>query len=92
MSHLLWEKEFYEDGQTIADRIASLVPQVSAAAARDIAIEARSEMNLRHVPLLIAREMARGPTEHRLLTGATLEAIIQRPDELCEFLMLYWTT
>lgn len=92
MSHLLWEKEFYEDGQTIADRIASLVPQVPAAAARDIAIEARIEMNLRHVPLLIAREMARGPVDHRLLTGATLENIIQRPDELCEFLAIYWST
>jgi len=90
MSCLLWEREFYESGASIADRIASLVKEVPATDAMNIAIEARSEMSLRHVPLLIAREMARGPVEHRLLTGATLENIIQRPDELGEFLSIYW--
>lgn len=89
MSCMLWEGEFYEDGQTIADRIASLIKQVTPDEAMSIAIEAREQMKLRHVPLLIAREMARIPT-HNKRVAITLEKIIQRPDELTEFLAMYW--
>jgi len=86
---LLWEKTFYEDGVEIADRIAELVPQVDAEKVAALAIEARSEMHLRHVPLWIVRQMARHKT-HRGLVGDTLATVIQRPDELAEFLALYW--
>lgn len=89
MSCLLWEKEFYEDGQEIADRIAGLVPRVPPSAAAGIAIEARDRMKLRHAPLLIVREMARCP-EQKKLVADTLEEIIRRPDELTEFLAIYW--
>lgn len=90
MSCLLWESEFYEDGVRIADRIAALVPQVSPECAAACAVEAREKMRLRHVPLLIVREMARGPVGHRRLVAATLERVIQRADELAEFLSIYW--
>lgn len=89
MACLLFESQFYEDGVTIADRIAALVPQVAPSAVAAIAIEARTQMNLRHAPLLLVREMARHP-EHRLLVGDTLPKVIQRADELSEFLALYW--
>jgi 60 kDa SS-A/Ro ribonucleoprotein len=46
-------------------------------------------MYLRHVPLLIAREMARHNT-HKKYVAETLSRIIQRPDELTEFLAIYW--
>lgn len=89
MACLLWESQFYEDGTTIAERIAALVPQVAPSAVAEMAIQARSEMNLRHVPLLLVREMARHAA-HRGLVAETLPQVIQRADELSEFLALYW--
>lgn len=89
MACLLWEDGFYESGQTVADRIAALVPTVKPEAVSALAIEARSKMHLRHAPLLVVREMARHPP-HRKLVAVTLEAVIQRADELAEFLALYW--
>ena len=89
MSCLLWEKEFYEDGKDIASRIAALVPHVKPPVVAAIAIEARTRMKLRHVPLLIVRAMAQ-IQEHKQLVSSTLQAIIQRPDELTEFLAMYW--
>lgn len=91
MACMLWEGEFYEDGISIADRIMSTIPNVDATACMEIAIEARTSMKLRHVPLLIARQMCRLP-EHKKLVAHTLEQIIQRPDELTEFLAIYWAT
>lgn len=90
MSCLLWEDEFYEDGVTIANRIKDLVKQVTPEQAAKIAIEARGAFKLRHAPLLAVREMARHP-KHKQLVADTLEAVIQRPDELAEFLAMYWS-
>ena len=56
---------------------------------QSVAVEAREKMKLRHTPLLLVREMARHPG-HRQLVGATLERVVQRPDELAEFLAIYW--
>jgi hypothetical protein len=89
MSCLLWESEFYEDGVEIAERIASLIPRVDPAKVAALAVAARSESKLRHVPLLIVREMARLP-KHRDLVSATLCAVIQRADELAEFVSIYF--
>lgn len=89
MNCMLWESQFYEDGVTIADRIKALVPAVAAEKVAAMAIEAREQMKLRHAPLLIVREMARHET-HRKLVADTLARIVQRPDELTEFLAIYW--
>jgi len=89
MSTLLWERQFYEDGQDIAQRIADLVPQVAPAKVGAMAIEARGGMKLRHVPLLLVREMARHAS-HKAFVGATLAQVIQRTDELAEFMAIYW--
>ena len=59
---LLWEREFYEEGAEIAARIASFVPLVEAGNVAALAVEAREQMKLRHVPLLLVREMARHKT------------------------------
>ena len=87
MSCLLWENNFYESGEDIVLRIRSLVKKVPADQVAEIAIEARSKFNLRHVPLLLARELARGQGN---VVGRTISEVIQRPDELTEFLSLYW--
>jgi len=89
MATLLWEDCHYESGESIADRIKALVPKVEPLRVAQIAIDARSLMKLRHVPLLIAREMARIDT-HKHLVSKLLPEIIQRPDELTEFLAIYW--
>lgn len=89
MNCLLWENQFYEDGVSIAERMAKLVPLVEPAEAAALAVEAREAMKLRYAPLLIVREMARSPA-HRGLVADTLERIIQRPDELTQFLAIYW--
>lgn len=89
MACLLWEKQFYEDGEDIAARIAGIIPKVNADTVQQIAIEARERMKLRHMPLFIVREMARLKS-HQHLVADTLERIIQRADEPAEFLSLYW--
>lgn len=89
MSCMLWEDGFYESGVKISDRITALIAQVESKTVAKIAIDAREKMKLRHVPLLIVREMARNPI-HRPFVAQTLAAVIQRPDELTEFVSLYW--
>ena len=86
---LLWETQFYEDGVEIAGRIAELVPKVQAEKVAALAVEAREQMKLRHAPLFLVREMARHAT-HRRLVAETLERVIQRADELAEFVAIYW--
>jgi hypothetical protein len=86
---MLWEDEFYESGETIAARIRALVPQVAPATVAALAVEARTAMKLRHAPLLLVREMARYAT-HRALVAETLVRVIQRADELAEFVAIYW--
>lgn len=41
---LLWEKQFYEDGVEIAQRITQLVPKVAAETVAALAVEARAQM------------------------------------------------
>jgi 60 kDa SS-A/Ro ribonucleoprotein len=86
---LLWEDTFYEKGNDIAKRIAELVAQSKAEDVAALAREARDKMQLRHAPLFVTRELARrkgaGP-----LVAETLEHVIQRADELGEFVALYW--
>jgi TROVE domain. len=88
---LLWEDTFYETGNDIAGRIAELVTRNQAEDVTALAREARDQMQLRHVPLVLTRELARrkgaGP-----LVAETLEHVIQRADELGEFVALYWKT
>src|SRR6267154_1387999 len=86
---LLWESQFYEDGIEIAGRIAELVPKVAAEKVAALAVEARDQMKLRHAPLLLVREMARHKT-HRASVSETLASILQRADELAEFVAVYW--
>ncbi len=87
---MLWEDQFYEDGVAIAGRIRELVAKVPAEKVAALAVEAREKMKLRHAPLLLAREMARLVT-HRHLVAETLAQVIQRADELAEFVALYWS-
>lgn len=90
MSCMLFEDQFYESGVEISARIAQLVNQVPPEVAAYFAVKAREDMKLRHAPLLVVREMARSTPAHRRLVASTLANVIRRPDELTEFLALYW--
>lgn len=89
MSCLLWEGEFYESGETIASRIQGLCKEVPASEVARIAIQAKEDMRLRHVPLLLARELAR-TKEGKVQLASLLPRLITRPDDITEFLALYW--
>jgi 60 kDa SS-A/Ro ribonucleoprotein len=88
---LLWEDTFYETGNDIARRIAELVTRNKAEDVAALAREARGQMQLRHVPLVLTRELARRKGAGPLVTE-TLEHVIERADELGEFVALYWKT
>jgi hypothetical protein len=92
LSCLLWESEFYEDGEEIAKRIADLTAQCMPEDVAALAIEAREQMHLRHVPLLLLRELARHPSikDRPRLLSKTMGRVLQRADEPAEFLALYW--
>jgi 60 kDa SS-A/Ro ribonucleoprotein len=88
LSCLLWESEFYEDGKSIAGRIESLCEVVDPRTIALLAVEARNEFHLRHVSLLLAACLAKrtqGP-----IVSATIHHVVQRADELAEFLAIYW--
>jgi hypothetical protein len=89
MSCLLYEGEFYEDGVTIAKRIQDLSDKVPIETLAQIAIEAREEAKLRHVPLLLLVALAKRGSGSNLVS-TTIGRVIQRADELSEFLALYW--
>jgi hypothetical protein len=88
---LLWERSFYESGQDIGERIKSLVGEVikrnGPGPVAHLAVEARTKHHLRHVPLLLIRELARHGGG---LVSSALNQTIQRADELAEFLAIYW--
>ena len=86
---LLWENVFYEKGSSVAERIAALVPQVRPEQVAALACEARDRMRLRHVPLFLVRELARVKGNGTLVAD-TLAHVVQRADELGEFLAIYW--
>ena len=88
MACLLFEDSFYESGEDAATRIKKLVRECSFEDVAEIAIEAREAMKLRHVPLLLVRELLRYHTGRKV--GDLIESVIQRPDEMAELLALYW--
>lgn len=90
MSCLLFEGEFYENGRTISERIQELAQDVPVATLADIAIEAREVAKLRHVPLLLLVALAKRGSGSNLVSE-TIARVIQRADELTEFVALYWS-
>lgn len=88
MACLLWEDGFYESGEAVADRIKRLVPLCNPLDVAQLAIDARDKQRLRHAPLFLVRELARYPSRFQI--ADTLAHVIQRADELAEFLAMYW--
>jgi 60 kDa SS-A/Ro ribonucleoprotein len=89
MTCLLWEDLAYETGGETVTNIKQLVPQVAAEQVYEIALAARLQQKLRHVPLLLALEMLKYDA-HRLYVAALLPKIITRADQLTDILALYF--
>jgi len=90
LANLLWEDEFYEDGETVSARITSLAEKVKPEVVAALAIEARTKMNLRHVPLLLLTVLAKTGAKKEKLVANTVVEVIQRADELSELVAVYW--
>lgn len=88
MTCMLFEDTFYEKGSDLADRIKQLCHKVKPEFISELAIKARNDMYLRSIPLFLTRELARITKGN--IVSKTLENVIQRPDELSEFLAMYW--
>src|SRR5262244_1483460 len=88
LSCLLWEDQFYEDGQTIAERIVANAERMKPDALAALAIEAREDFNLRHAPLLLLEVLSRTGKGERLVAD-TVYRVIQRADELAELVALH---
>jgi len=88
MACMLWEKTFYEDGVSIADRIFDLASECSPEFVRQLAKEARTDYKLRHAPLMLLLALIKkGGVEAEEAIFET----IGRPDEINELVALYWT-
>lgn len=88
MACLLWEDLAYESGLDNAKNIIKLIPQVEPEKVASIAVEARVNQKLRHVPLFIAVQMLKHKN-HRPFVKTILPQIITRADQLTDFLALY---
>ena len=89
MACLLWEDTAYEDGVSIVEEIKKTIPLVSGEFCLELATKARTEQKLRHVPLLVIREMCRYDS-HRKFVREAIKRVCTRPDQLSELLSLYW--
>ena len=85
---LLWEDTFYEDGESIADRIKKYMKQVTPEQARSVLKEAKVNNKLRHMPLFLLVNMAK----NGYLTAEDVANTITRVDDMSELLSLYWST
>ena len=86
LASMLFEDAAYIDGVTHTEALKRVVAKADPKAVASLAIEARTKYMLRHIPLFLMRELARIGK----LKAADLFAVIQRPDEIGEFISLYW--
>lgn len=86
---LLWEDTFYESGVAHADRIREVAANVPLPKIAELALEARGKHHLRHVPLVLLRELLWRSSGDNL-ASTTIQAVIQRADEMAELLAIYW--
>lgn len=84
MSCMLWEGEFYVDGQTIAGQIEAAAAKVTNEQLAQIAVEARTVAHLRHVPLLLLDLL----TQRAKDVAGVVATVLERADEPGELIAL----
>ena len=89
-SCLLWEDEFYEDGVSIAKRIQDLASRVPVHEVAQLAVELRTQGNLRHVALWLVLSVIERRLGASFDTASLIHEVCRRADEPGELLALYW--
>ena len=80
--------KFYETADERIERIADLVGKCDARFVAQLAVYARTKMNLRSVPLLLVVELAKHHSGDNLVSR-TVEKVVLRADEIMELLHCY---
>lgn len=80
--------KFYETADERIERIADLVGKCDAHFVAQLAVYARTKMNLRSVPLLLVVELAKHHSGDNLVSR-TVEKVVLRADEIMELLHCY---
>lgn len=83
LTALLGEDTFYEDGQSVKDRILELGKQVDPGVVVELIREARQK--LRHAPLWLTLALLGKPE-----FAEAVDAAVQRGDEPAELIAMYW--
>lgn len=93
LSCFLWEKEFYEDGVSIAKRIPENAAKCSTEFVAQLALQARHEYHIRHASLWLAVSLLDktrlAVVNDKGLIRHAIESVINRPDEMMELVALY---
>lgn len=85
MASLLWEDNFYENGESAADRVAQYMTEVTPAQAEKALMEAKFDNKLRHMPLYLMTQMAK----NKMLSADQVAKVITRVDDMSELIALY---
>lgn len=86
----LFQDQFYESGEKIADRIFNLALTIEPEKVAALAVKTRHVYNMRHVPLMLLVALGRTASGIPHLLADTIEKVINRPDEMGDLLALYW--
>lgn len=79
---------FYEKGNNRLERLQRLVAKNDAEYVARLAVYARTQMNMRSVPLVLAIELAKANSGNTIV-GKTVSAVVKRADEIAELLAYY---
>ena len=80
--------KYYEKGSDRMERISNLIRKVDPTFVAKLAVYARTQMNLRSVPLFLIVELAKIHNGDSLVKR-TIEKTVLRADEIMELLMCY---
>ncbi|MBO9672635.1 MAG: TROVE domain-containing protein [Sphingobacteriaceae bacterium] len=79
---------FYEAGDTRLERIKGLIEKCNPEFIARLAIYARTEMNLRSIPMVLSVELAK-KTSGNSIVSKTVNRVVLRADEITEMLAYY---
>lgn len=83
---LLGEDTFYEDGESIKDRVSSYMNDITSEQANEALRIAKEDNKLRHMPLFLIKDMLK----KGWVDADTISKVCTRPDDITEILAMYW--
>ena len=83
---LLGESTFYEDGESLKNRVLEYMNDITKDQAIAVVKEAKDDNKLRHMPLFLVNNMLK----KGWVTSDLVEHVCSRPDDVTEILAMYW--